>query len=69
MLCCNVILTGKLPRMHFFIPPRYTDSCLVKRSWALRGRNPTRDNRAEGRVKDVPLPWRLAPGQPSLAVL
>jgi hypothetical protein len=29
----------------------------VKRSRALRGRNPARDNRAEGRVK-LPLLWR-----------
>jgi len=47
----------------------YRDTCPVKRSRALRGRNSTRDNRADGRVKDVPLPWRAAPGQPSLLVL
>ena len=37
----------------------YIDSCLVKRSRALRGRNPTRDSQAEGRVNDALLPWRL----------
>ena len=33
-----------LPKMRSW----YTHLCLVKRSWALRGRNPTRDSQTEG---------------------
>lgn len=69
MLFRNVIHTGKPPRMHFWkeILSRLYSPCLAKRSRALRGRNSTRDNQVEGRVKNVPLSWRPAPGQLSLA--
>ena len=42
------IYTGCRHRMHLFLPsarPCYTDGRLVKRSRALLGSNPTRDNR------------------------
>ena len=44
--------------MHYFFrtAPRYTAWCLVKRSRALRRRNPTRDSQ-DGRVDDAPGPW------------
>ena len=41
----------KLPNRNRLAPCRntvYRSPCPVKRSWALRGRYPTRDNRADG---------------------
>ena len=47
--------------MHFFLIHRILLNCLLlgetSRRAGMRGRNPARDNRAEGRVKH-PLPWR-----------
>ena len=42
--------------LFFLTLPTYNPSCLVKRSRALRGRNPTRDNQVDGapRVHQAP---------------
>jgi hypothetical protein len=44
--------------------PEYSRTCLMKQSWALRGRNPARDNQAEGAPTSACGPWPFSQGPP-----